>query len=161
MAKKFGKVVLFSLIAGATAAGVYHYLNNKNKSSLEYDDFDDFDDLDNFDDLDDLDDDSVAEEKRSYVSLDAAKAFAGEAVSKAKSLADGAVSMVKDKIAASKATIDEEFDIEIPNEIADEIKEEAEAETQDEVKEETTDEDVTKTATEEASTEEFFDDDEA
>ena len=72
MAKKFGKFVLFSAIAGAAAAGAYHYLQNKNKELC--DDLDDCDDFDIFDD--DLDDDfeytpdASHTKSRPYVSLD-------------------------------------------------------------------------------------------
>jgi len=41
MAKKTGKILLFGLVAGATAAGVYHYLQNKDKQNEEFDEFDD------------------------------------------------------------------------------------------------------------------------
>ena len=52
MAKKFSKLVLFSALAGAAAAGTYYYL--RNKANLPEDEFDDFDDFDDFDeDLDD------------------------------------------------------------------------------------------------------------
>ena len=47
MAKKMGKVILFGVVAGAAAAGVYHYLQSKDQKVDEYDDFDD---LDSFDD---------------------------------------------------------------------------------------------------------------
>lgn len=54
MAKKFSKLVLFSALAGAAAAGTYYYLRNKTNTSKE--DLDDFDDFDDFDeDLDDED----------------------------------------------------------------------------------------------------------
>lgn len=82
MAKKFGKFVLFSAIAGAAAAGAYHYFQSKNKELC--DDLDDCDDYDIFDD--DLDDDfeytSDASHTKShpYVSLDLdnAKEIIGE-----------------------------------------------------------------------------------
>lgn len=51
MAKKFSKLVLFSALAGAAAAGTYYYL--RNKTNTPEDDFDDFDDFD--EDLDDED----------------------------------------------------------------------------------------------------------
>ena len=50
MAKKTGRLILFGIIAGATAAGVYHYLQNKNNNIEEFDDFDDLDD--DFDEID-------------------------------------------------------------------------------------------------------------
>lgn len=74
MAKKFGRFLAFSVIAGAAAAGTYYYLKNKQEDSM--DDMDDFDDFDDFnEDLDDdLDDEPSATtdqtKGRSYVSLD-------------------------------------------------------------------------------------------
>lgn len=54
MAKKFGKLVLFSALAGAAAAGTYYFLQKKADTPEE--DLDDFDDFDDFDeDLDDED----------------------------------------------------------------------------------------------------------
>ena len=47
MAKKFSKLVLFSALAGAAAAGTYYYL--RNKANAPEDDIDDFDDFDDFD----------------------------------------------------------------------------------------------------------------
>ena len=43
MAKKFSKLVLFSALAGAAAAGTYYYL--RNKANAPEDDIDDFDDF--------------------------------------------------------------------------------------------------------------------
>ncbi|MBP5195209.1 MAG: hypothetical protein J6Z42_04355 [Lachnospiraceae bacterium] len=63
MSKKLGKILVLGAIAGIAAAGVYHYLQTKDKE---------LEDLDDFDDLDDLDDDS--ELSRSYVNLDTDKA---------------------------------------------------------------------------------------
>lgn len=82
MAKKFGKFVLFSAIAGAAAAGAYHYFQSKNKELC--DDLDDCDDYDIFDD--DLDDDfeytsdTSHTKSHPYVSLDLdnAKEIIGE-----------------------------------------------------------------------------------
>lgn len=67
MAKKFGKVLLFTATIGAVAAGAYYYFKNKEESIFD-DDFDeDFDD--DFDD--NFDDDSTNNEaERSYTSLD-------------------------------------------------------------------------------------------
>ena len=46
MSKKFSKLVLFSAIAGAVAAGTYYYLQKKNDApSKDMDDIDDFDDF--------------------------------------------------------------------------------------------------------------------
>ncbi|MCD8038253.1 MAG: hypothetical protein LUE96_04095 [Lachnospiraceae bacterium] len=53
MAKKFGKLALFSALAGAAAGTCYYYL--KKKASDSTDDFDDPDDFGDFDE--DLDDD--------------------------------------------------------------------------------------------------------
>ena len=84
MAKKFGKLVLFSALAGAAAAGTYYYLQKKNDDPLkDMDDIDDFDDFD--DDFDDDNDDSedISHGKNhSYVSLDLenAKEIIGEKV---------------------------------------------------------------------------------
>ena len=85
MAKKLGKLVLFSALAGAAAAGTYYYLQNKKNDSS-----DDFDDIDDFDDFDeDLDDDidltaktaNVTESKnRSYIDLENVKGKIGEKV---------------------------------------------------------------------------------
>lgn len=173
MAKKFGKVVLLGLIAGATAAGVYHFLKSQNSGTKEFDDFDDFDELDNFDFDEDVED--VAREERKYVSLDSAKAIAGTALGKAKE----AISNLKEKFQESVADDEdmvEDFDLDdFSEEKIDENTEEKSEEKSEEVVEEiTTDttEDVTNTASatteesdsdyisDDASVEEFFDDDE-
>ncbi len=68
MAKKFGKFMLFSALAGAAAAGAYYYLQKKqSEQNFSYDDADDFDIFD-----EDLDDDTSASatKNRSYVSLE-------------------------------------------------------------------------------------------
>ncbi len=74
MAKKFGKLVLFSALAGAAAAGTYYYLRKKTDAPEE-----DFDDLDDFDDFDeDLDDEdfspdltnTTGSKSRPYVPID-------------------------------------------------------------------------------------------
>ena len=79
MSKKFGKLFIFSAVAGAAAAGAYYYLQKKQDDPLHEmdDDFDDFDD--DFDDEDTPDNHS---KKRSYVSLDieGAKEIIGEKV---------------------------------------------------------------------------------
>lgn len=134
MAKKLGKVILFSAVVGATAAGVYHYLQGKKNASEEFDDFDDFDDLDDFDD------DSEKESKRSYVALDSAKAFVSDTVVKAKDVA----SKVSSKIKEATAKKDDEYTDVTPSEDAE-----------DKAADEKEVDDVDK------STEEFFDDDEA
>ncbi len=74
MAKKFSRLVLFSALAGAAAAGTYYYLRNKAGTPEEnLDDFDDFDDFD--DDLDDEDFSSdstspAGSKSRPYVPID-------------------------------------------------------------------------------------------
>ena len=84
MAKKFGKLVLFSALAGAAAAGTYYYLQKKQENPFKI--MDDIDDYDYFDDDFDEDFDDIPEmphsKNRSYVSLDLdnAKEFIGEKV---------------------------------------------------------------------------------
>ncbi|HKM21992.1 MAG TPA: hypothetical protein VJZ01_08120 [Lachnospiraceae bacterium] len=66
MAKKFGKFLLFTALAGAAAAGAYYYLKQKDNDPFQ--DFDDFDD-----DIEDFFDDENASKttsEREYVSLD-------------------------------------------------------------------------------------------
>lgn len=77
MAKKFGKFLLFTAVAGAAVAGTYYYL--KNKGNTFSDDMDEDDDFDNFDD--DLDegnthDSGIKKEEaaRNYVNLNLEKA---------------------------------------------------------------------------------------
>ena len=85
MAKKFGRFVLFSALAGAAAAGTYYYLQKKQDDPLKdidtADDFDDFDD-DFDDDTEDTPSESHTNKNRSYVSLDldSAKEIIGEKV---------------------------------------------------------------------------------
>ena len=85
MAKKFGRFVLFSALAGAAAAGTYYYLQKKQDDPLKdidtSDDFDDFDD-DFDDDTEDTASESHTNKNRSYVSLDldSAKEIIGEKV---------------------------------------------------------------------------------
>ena len=100
MAKKLGKVILFSAVVGATAAGVYHYLQGKKNASEEFDDFDD---------------DSEKESKRSYVALDSAKAFVSDTVVKAKDVA----SKVSSKIKEATAKKDDEYTDVTPSEDAE------------------------------------------
>ena len=87
MAKKLGGLLILGLAAGAAAAGVYHYLQTREK---ELADIDDFDDLDNME---------TKSSDRSYVNLDSVKKFAGEAVEKAKEVAKGAVDTVSKTVA--------------------------------------------------------------
>ncbi len=65
MAKKIGKFLLFTTIAGAAAAGMYLYLKQKNDDSSKdlNDDFDD--DVSDF-----FDDNKKTSSEREYVSLD-------------------------------------------------------------------------------------------
>ena len=101
MAKKFGKFLLFTAVAGAAVYGAYQYLQNKERSTVlsgndEDDDFDDF--------SEDLDEDlSSASKERSYVSLnlDKAEAFAAEAFNKAKEVITDSVQQVKDTVLKS------------------------------------------------------------
>ena len=84
MAKKFGKLVLLSALAGAAAAGTYYCLQKKQDDPLKdidaADDFDDFDD--DFDDEEDAPTEAHSNKNRSYVSLDLdnAKEIIGEKV---------------------------------------------------------------------------------
>ncbi len=84
MAKKFGKLVLLSALAGAAAAGTYYCLQKKQDDPLKdidaADDFDVFDD--DFDDEDEAPGEAHSNKNRSYVSLDLdnAKEIIGEKV---------------------------------------------------------------------------------
>jgi hypothetical protein len=88
--KAFGKIVTFSMIVGATAAGVYHYLQKKDSELV---DADDFDDLDNFEGA------KEEEPTRSYVDL----GKVGEAADKAKAAVKDAYEKVKESGAIDKA----------------------------------------------------------
>jgi len=85
MAKKLGRLVVFSALAGAVAAGTYYLLQKKQDEPFKdidsADDFDDFDD-DLDDDTEDTTSDSHNTKNRSYVSLDleGAKEVIGEKV---------------------------------------------------------------------------------
>lgn len=83
MAKKLGRLALFSALAGAAAAGAYYYLQKKAKSrddnSDDPDDFDDFDeDLEN----EDFSAGNTGSRSRTHVPLDIdnAKEVIGEKV---------------------------------------------------------------------------------
>lgn len=84
MAKKFGKMVFLSALAGAVAAGTYYCLQKKQDDPLKDmdagDDFDDFDD--DFDDEEETPGEPHSSKNRSYVSLDLdnAKEIIGEKV---------------------------------------------------------------------------------
>ncbi len=96
--KKIGGLFVFALAAGAAAAGVYHYLQTREKELA---------DIDDFDDLDNMEDDSS---NRSYVNLDNVKKFAGDAVEKAKEVAKGAVETVSKTVADLRKDDDEKDD---------------------------------------------------
>lgn len=99
MAKKFGKFLLFTAVAGAVAAGTYYYMQNKTTKTEEDDD--DFDDFDEYDE-DDLDEDEDAS-GRSYVSLDLENAEAA------------AVSKEKEAVSSAEKKVEEFFDDEDPS----------------------------------------------
>ncbi len=92
--KAFGKIVTFSMIVGATAAGVYHYLQKKDSELV---DADDFDDLDNFEGA------KEEEPTRSYVDLSKAGEKVSEAADKAKAAVKDAYEKVKESGAIDKA----------------------------------------------------------
>ena len=82
MAKKLGKFMLFSAIAGAAAAGTYYCLRNKNNASDE--DFDEYEESDGFDkDLEDEDfssDSTSSKHPHLPIDIDNAKEKIGEKV---------------------------------------------------------------------------------
>lgn len=157
MAKKFSKFVLFSALAGAMAAGTYHYLQNRKNDPL--DDADDFDDFDNFDD--DLDDEdftpdatgTAAQKSRPHVSidLDNAKEIIGEKVietiDRAKERLDKAQEFIGEVTASNTGTT--YTDMEMPA-----ASDESNPETEELVKEELVKEETDTNS----NTEEFFDD---
>ena len=98
MSKKFGKFLLFSAIAGASAYGAYHYLKTKENSSCPGNTDDADDDFDDF--SEDLDDEPESAKERSYVSLnlDKAEAIATEAFHKAKKVIVDSVNQVKETV---------------------------------------------------------------
>ena len=168
MAKMLGKVVLFGVIAGAAAAGVYHYLQTKDQKLDEYDDFDD---LDSFDDTVK---EEGAESSRSYITLDTAKYFVNDTIDKAKEYWGKASEKIKKTIedptdvkaeedddvfdvieeGMSKVVADAEAAI---DDVAEKI---AETEQKAEAKAEESDETEELEEIEDESSEEFFDDDE-
>lgn len=172
MAKKLGNVILFGVVAGAAAAGVYHYLQTKDQKVDEYDDFDD---LDSFDDTEKEDEPT---DTRSYITLDTAKYFVNDTIDKAKEYWGKAQEKIKKTIEdATEVKADEDADIfdvveEGMNKVAadaeaaiDEVAEkimDSEKKVDEEVKKDV-DLDVTEELVdiEEESSEEFFDDDEA
>ncbi|MDE6202133.1 MAG: hypothetical protein K2G19_01500, partial [Lachnospiraceae bacterium] len=96
MSKKFGKLLLFSAVAGAAAYGAYHYMQTKDNAPSPEKGEDTDDDFDDF--SEDLDDDTEVTKERSYVSLnlDKAEAIASEAFHKAKEVIADSVQQVKD-----------------------------------------------------------------
>lgn len=98
MSKKFGKFLLFSAIAGASAYGAYHYLKTKENSTSQGNTDDTDDDFDDF--SEDLDDEPEPAKERSYVSLnlDKAEAIATEAFHKAKEVIVDSVQQVKETV---------------------------------------------------------------
>ena len=98
MSKKFGKFLLFSAIAGASAYGAYHYLKTKENSTSQGNTDDTDDDFDDF--SEDLDDEPEPAKERSYVSLnlDKAEAIATEAFHKAKEVIAESVQQVKETV---------------------------------------------------------------
>lgn len=173
MAKKMGKVILFGVVAGAAAAGVYHYLQSKDQKVDEYDDFDD---LDSFDDT--IKDEGATEDKRSYITIDTAKYFVNDSIDKAKDLWDKAQKKIKKTIEdATEVKADEDDDIfdvveegmskvvadaeAAIDEVAEKIMDDEKKPEAEEVKEtEESDETEELAEIDEETSEEFFDDDE-
>ena len=98
MSKKFGKLLLFSAVAGAAAYGAYHYFQTKDDAPSSGKNEDTDDDFDDF--SEDLDDDASETKPRSYVSLnlDKAEAIASEAFHKAKEVIADSVQQVKETV---------------------------------------------------------------
>ena len=67
MAKKIRNLLLFGAAIGATAAGVYYYLNKSDRDFFDEED-EDFDDFDDFE-LDDEEDEEEKTSSRKYVTL--------------------------------------------------------------------------------------------
>lgn len=130
MSKKFGKFLLFSAIAGASAYGAYHYLKTKENSSSQGNPEDADDDFDDF--SEDLDEEPEPAKERSYVSLnlDKAEAIATEAFHKAREVIVDSVHQVKETVKSvteSQAVSDANFtDLTALNK-----EKEAEAKTED------------------------------
>lgn len=102
MAKKFGKLVVFGIVAGAAAAGVYHYYQTQKKT------VEDFDSFDNFDDTDPA---GTKAGKREYISLDSAKTFMSDTFEKAKDTLSDTISKVSKKFSSAEDYAeDEDFD---------------------------------------------------
>ncbi len=175
MAKKMGKVILFGVVAGAAAAGVYHYLQTKDQKADEYDDFDD---LDSFDDT--VKDEGATEDKRSYITIDTAKYFVNDSIDKAKDLWGKAQQKIKKTIEdVTEVKADDDDDIfDVVEEGMSKVVADAEAAIDDVAEKIMDDEKKPEAPTEEATeavesdeteeleeiaeetSEEFFDDDE-
>ncbi|MDE6531116.1 MAG: hypothetical protein K2K96_10170 [Lachnospiraceae bacterium] len=146
MAKKNGKVILWGLVIGAAAAGVYHYLQNKEKAATA----DEFDDFDNFEEAAD----DMQTKDRHYIplNLDNAKAFVSDTIGKAKE----AVSKVSKKL--QKENVEDDV---IIDDIFDDLNESTEdaagnpADNADSSNAKTSDD---TSAGSSATTEDFFDD---
>lgn len=98
MSNKFGKLLLFSALAGAAAYGAYSYMQKKEQAACpEAADVMD-EEIDEFNE--DLDEDLNSEKDRSYVSLnlDKAEALAAEAFHKAKEVITDSVHQVKETV---------------------------------------------------------------
>lgn len=179
MAKKFGKLMLFSALAGAVAAGTYYCLRNKNGASME--DADDFDDCDGFDkDLEDEDfsTDSTNSKSRPHmpIDIDNAKEKIGEKVIETLDKTKEKIEHfnVSDKIDRAKEFIGEmtapatepaytQMDISsAPSEPSISETDSTNENTDEPLKDETTTASISSTyadsITSENSTEEFFDD---
>lgn len=98
MSKKFGKLLLFSAVAGAAAYGAYHYMQTKDNAPSPEKGEDTDDDFDDF--SEDLDDEPTPAKPRSYVSLnlDKAEAIATEAFHKAKEVITDSVNQVRETV---------------------------------------------------------------
>lgn len=146
MAKKNGKVILWGLVIGAAAAGVYHYLQNKEKAATA----DEFDDFDNFEETAE----DMQTKDRHYIplNLDNAKAFVSDTIGKAKE----AVSKVSKKL--QKENVEDDV---IIDDIFDDLSESTEeaagnpADNADSSNTKTSDD---TSAGSSATTEDFFDD---
>ncbi len=152
MAKKKGRVILWGLVIGATAAGVYHYLQNKNKTATA----DEFDDFDNFEE----DGDETQTKDRNYVplNLDNAKAFVSDTIDKAKEAVSKVSRKLQKEDVEDDVIIDDIFDD--TNETSSETSKSSAAETDGstDTSDEKTPDDAT--AGSSSTTEDFFDDDE-
>lgn len=146
MAKKAGKMIFWGLVIGGAAAGVYHYLQNKDKAAECFEDFDDFD---NFEDVGD----DSGEKDRNYVPLnfDSAKAFVNDTLDKAKEAVSKVSKKFQNADEDSVKIIDEDTaPVEITNE-----------ENSDDIDEDiTTEESLSDNSGDSSTTEDFFDDDE-